>query len=447
MIGGGVGGLLAARALAEHFGEVIICERDALAATPEQRRGVPQGRHAHGILASGRRVLDQLFPAISNQLIQKGALSGDVVRDTRWFLEGACLSRCESGLDALLMSRPLLETTIRGRLCEYPNIRIRPGSPVDELTTTPDGRCVTGVRVNSEVVEADLVVEASGRASHTPRWLESLGYTPPPEERIEIGLGYTTRWFRRKPDDLEGDLAAVIPPTPDCRRGGVMLAQEGDQWIVTLVAHFANYAPAEMAGFIEFARTLNAPFIYQVIRTAEPVGEAYTTRFPASVWRRYDQLSRFPDQFLVFGDAISSFNPRYGQGMSVAALQAVQLRDALADRAPRLAHRFFTRAAKVVEIPWTIAARNDLRMREARGQRTAATRVINWYMSRLLRAAHHDPQVALAFHRVANLVAPPPSAMRPSTAFRVLRRNLFPSDWTGQGGFRRDLQPPADLLD
>jgi 2-polyprenyl-6-methoxyphenol hydroxylase-like FAD-dependent oxidoreductase len=199
-----------------------------------------------------------------------------------------------------------------------------------------------------------------------------------------------------------------------------MLAQEDDQWIVTLVAHFGNNAPAEIGGFIEFARTLAAPYIYDVVQNAEPVGDAATTRFPASVCRRYDKLGRFPQGFLVFVDAISSFNPRYGQGMSVAALQALELREVLGELGQDLASRFFRRSAKVIEIPWTIAASNDLRLKEVRGRRSAASSLRNWYMSRLQRAAHGDDRLAVAFHRVSNLLAVPQSLMRPSIAWRVL---------------------------
>lgn len=415
---------MASRVLADHYHAVTLVERDTLPAVPEQRRGVPQGRHAHGILASGRRALEALFPGISQELSSQGALSLDIARDARWFLQGACLSRSSSGLDALLMSRPLLEAAIRTRVRQLTNVQLLEDRVAESLVATPNRDRVTGVTLNGEFLEADLVVDATGRGSRSPQWLEALGYARPAEDRIEIELAYTTRWFRRNSRHLDGDLAAVIPPTPHGKRGGVMLAQEDDRWIVTLVAHFGKGAPSDVEGFVEFARTFPAPWIYDVVRDAEPIGEAAITRFPASVWRRYDKLGRFPQGYLVFGDAISSFNPRYGQGMSVAALQAVELDGALAESSKHLAPRFLARAAKVIEIPWTIAASNDLRMKEARGKRTARSSVINWYIAHLQRAAHRDPELARAFHQVANLMAAPPSLMHPSVALRVLRGNL-----------------------
>src|SRR5262249_14074276 len=185
------------------------------------------------------------------------------------------------------------------------------------------------------------------------------------------------------------------------------------------IGHFGHNAPADLEGFIEYARTLPSPHIYEVIRNAEPLGEPAQARFPASTRRRYEKLDRFPEGYLVFGDAISSFNPIYGQGMSAAALEAVQLAETLKQGQRDLAKRFFVRASKVVDIPWAIAVGNDLRMPETVGPRNAAMNIINWYMSKLLRAAQHDPVAAKAFHRVGNLLAPPPSVMHPRVAARV----------------------------
>jgi flavin-dependent dehydrogenase len=306
------------------------------------------------------------------------------------------------------------------------NVRTRESCDVEGPTTSGDPQRVTGIKTAGETITADLVVDATGRGSHSPRWLEAMGFPKPPEERVEIALGYTTRLFRRSLLDLDGDGAAVIPPTPETKRAGVMLAQEGNRWTVTLVSYFGNYAPTELEGFIEFARNLPAQYIYDVVRHAEPIGEAVSARFPASVRRRYEKLDRFPDGFLVFGDAISSFNPMYGQGMSVAALEAEALSETLAEGSSDLGRRFFRKAATVVDTPWNIVVGGDLRIPETIGPRNAGVSFVNWYMSKLHRAAHHDPVVAMAFHKVGNLLAPPPSVMHPRIAARVLWGNLRP---------------------
>jgi 2-polyprenyl-6-methoxyphenol hydroxylase-like FAD-dependent oxidoreductase len=423
VIGGSMAGLLASRVLRDHYAKVTVVERDSFPLEDVCRRGVPQARHAHALLASGRRVLELLFPGISGEVIQCGALPANISRDTRWYLEGGRHIRTTSDIESLAVSRPFLENTVRRRLLALPNVYSRENFVVEGLVTDVQDR-VTGIRSAGETISADLVVDATGRASHSPQWLEALGFTKPHEERVEVAVSYTTRFFRRHPSDLDGDLAAVIPPTPQGKRGGVIVAQEGDRWIVTLLTHFAGGAPADLPGFIEFASSLPASCLYEVIRYAEPLGEAATTRFPASTRRYYEKLGRFPEGYLVFGDAISSFNPIYAQGMSVAALEAVQLMETLAEGSSNLARRFFKRAGKVVDMPWSIAVGNDFRMPEVKGRRGASLNFVNWYVSRLHRAAHHDPAASLAFHRVANLLAPPKSILSPGVAMRVMRSSL-----------------------
>jgi 2-polyprenyl-6-methoxyphenol hydroxylase-like FAD-dependent oxidoreductase len=426
VIGGSIGGLLAARVLADHYRRVTLIERDRLPLAIETRRGVPQGRHTHGLLAGGREALEKLFPGISEQLIASGALRGDIIGEGRWFMEGACHCRFQSGLDGLLVSRPFLEGFVRERVRALPNVAIRDQEDVRGLLPSEDKVRVQGVLLKDKALPADMVVDASGRGSRSPQWLEDMGYPKPVEERVTVGIGYTTRQFRRSPEDLDGDKALIIPCTVSAKRGGVALAQEGARWMVTLISHFGESAPADLKGFIEFARTLPAPYIYDLARRAEPLGEAAGMRFPASVRRRYEKLARFPQGYLVMGDAISSFNPIYGQGMTAATLQALELQSSLAEGTGRLAHRFFARASKVIDIPWSMAVGNDLRMPETSGSRSFGLKIVNAYLVKLHRAAHRDPVVTLAFHRVGNLVAPPASLMHPRLAARVLWGNLRP---------------------
>jgi 2-polyprenyl-6-methoxyphenol hydroxylase-like FAD-dependent oxidoreductase len=424
VIGGSMAGLLAARVLSDHCERVTLIERDNLPEFAEHRRGVPQGRHTHGLLASGREVLEQYFPGIAQELIAAGAVPGDILQSLRWFMEGGCHVRALSGLEGLMMSRPFLEARVRQRVLARTNVTCLDVTTVDRLEIQPGSGRVTGVRIGHRSLTADLTVDATGRGSKTLQWLRDLGFDPPLEERVEIGLAYTTRLFRRSRMDLNGDLGAIIPPTPEGKRGGVILAQEGDRWTVTLIAHFIPPAPEELGGFIEYARSLPAPYIHEVVRNAEPIGDGFSARFPASVRRRFERLTRFPEGFLVFGDAMSSFNPIYGQGMSVACLEAVVLEEVLRKGSTGIARQFFARAAKVVDIPWSIAVGNDLRMREAVGPRTAAVRLINWYLTKLHKAAHSNPVPAIAFHKVGNLLAPPPTVMHPRIALQVLSSSI-----------------------
>lgn len=417
-------GLLAARVLSDFYSEVIILERDNLLNDGRHRRGVPQSRHAHGLLAGGREVLDDLFPGISEELIDAGAISADVVNDGKWFFEGDCLRRAPSGTNGILLSRPLLEGTIRRRVRTLERISVRDNCSVRDLIMV--NGLVKGIQTETGMLEADLVVDASGRGSQSARWLKSLGFPPPREEEVEVRLTYTTRIFRRRKTDMGGDAFASIPVTLENKRSGVILAQEDDRWVVTLIGRFGIEAPEDLEGYRNYAKQLAAPYIYDVIRDAEPIGDATVMRFPASVRRRYEELSRFPDGFLIFGDAICSFNPVYGQGMSVAALQAKALQDELAKGGINVASRFFRAASKLIDVPWNIAVGSDLRMPETVGTRTLGGKVMGWYISKLHRFAHRDADAALAFLRVAQLLDDPSSLMRPELVFRVLTGKIKP---------------------
>jgi 2-polyprenyl-6-methoxyphenol hydroxylase-like FAD-dependent oxidoreductase len=425
VIGGSMGGLLAARVLSDRYEKVTLIDRDTFPEAGQHRRGVPQSVHTHGLLASGRRILERYFSGLGQELIGLGAIEGDLLKDSRWCFEGGCLNKSSSGLHGLLVSRPLLEGVVRRRLLAIANIESIQNCVVENVTATDDKQRVTGVRLASgETLPADLVIDSSGRASHAPAWLEALGYAKPQEERVEVAIGYSTRLFRRDMKHLDGDGAVIIPPTPEGKRGGVMLAQEGGRWTVTLISYFGNYAPLELAGFIDYSKTLPAPFIHEVVSQSEPLCNGVSARFPASVRKRYEKLDRFPKGFLALGDAICSFNPIYGQGMSAASQQAVALEESLDANGDISARDFFQRAAKVVDNPWSMAVGADLKIPETVGPRNAGVNFINWYIGKLHKAAHRDPEAALAFVMVANLLAPPPSIMAPRIAMRVLWGNL-----------------------
>jgi 2-polyprenyl-6-methoxyphenol hydroxylase-like FAD-dependent oxidoreductase len=428
VIGGSMAGLLAARVLSDHFDEVVLFDRDRFPADVADRKGVPQGRHAHALLSAGRRALESLFPGFVGELSARGAMAVDIA-GLRWFDNGGYHARC-TGIEALLASRALLETHVRARVKALPRVRMTDGVDVDSLILSDQSR-VTGVRTKqvsggaAEDVPSDLVVDASGRGSQTPAWLSAAGFPKPVEESIRVGLAYSTRIFRRKPDQLDGDFAMIIPSAPPGRRGGAMLAMEGDRWMVTLFGMLGDDPPTDAHGYMEFARSLPAPDIYNLVRDAEALTDPLPFKYPASCRRRYERLERFPEGYLVFGDAICSFNPIYGQGMSVAALQARALASSLTAGPDGLAKRFFSAAAKVVDNPWLMAVGGDLRYPDVEGPRTAMGNFVNWYLGKLHIAARKDPKLTLAFHSVANLLADPPTLLKPNIAYRVARGNLM----------------------
>jgi hypothetical protein len=302
------------------------------------------------------------------------------------------------------------------------------------LATTPDGRRVTGARVlrradNSaeELLGAELVVDATGRGSRAPLWLEALGYARPETEQVRIGLGYATRIYRLPPDALDGDLAVLQAATPQHPRTGALQRLEGDRWMLTLAGILGDHPPTDPGGFLAFAQSLQFPDIYEAVRSAQPLDDPVGFRFPASVRHRYERLDRFPDGLLVLGDAVASFNPIYGQGMSVAAVEALALRRHLERGTEPQSRRWFRDLAQVVDVPWDMSAGGDLVFPGVPGRRTLKVRLVNTYITRLHAAAAHDASLATAFIRVAGLVAPPQSLLGPGVILRVLRNGQGPA--------------------
>lgn len=446
IIGASISGLLAARVLSDYFDRVTLFDRDTLPDAIECRDGVPQGRHGHGLLASGFQGLKQLFPTLERELLDAGALPGDIVGNVRWFQHGHYKAKFISGLGGLLLSRPLLETTIRRQVLRIPNVTIQPD--VHALGLIADADRVHGVLTQRpglgvQHTAADLVVDASGRGSRSPEWLAELGYASPAVEHVRIDLGYTTRTFERRPGDLDGDLGAIIAPKPPhSLRVGFMLAMEGNRWMVTLGGWMGEHAPADADGYVEFARTLARPDIYEVIRDATQLTDAVRFVVPSNLRRRYDRLARFPNHYLVIGDALCSFNPLYGQGMSVATLEALALADCLRASAfgAQLWRTFLKRAARIIETPWAIAAGSDFAFPGVTGPRPAGTGVVNWYLDRVHRAASTDRIVCRAFFDVANLLRPASTLFSPRIVARVAKACLRPS---GVVPTRADSKGPA----
>ena len=435
VIGASMSGLAAARVLSDRFDHVTLVDRDALPAASDPRRGVPQGRHGHGLLASGFDALKRLFPSLEEDLVASGAIRGDVIGDVRWFQHGYYKAKFQSGLTGIVLSRPLLEGAIRRRVAMLENVSIVDRTHVVGLTTDVDWRYVTGIRIqrpqgDPAVLSADLVVDASGRASRSPMWLSDLRYGRPVEESVGVDLGYTTRTFKRRARDLNGDVATIIGPTPPAqKRLGFIIAMEGGRWIVSLGGWLGDHAPTDARGFIEFARSLPRPDIYDVIKDAEPLTEAVTYAFPSNLRRRYERLRRFPGRYLVVGDAMCIFNPFYGQGMSVAALEAHALARTLDSARPleELWRPYFRAASQIVETPWTIAAGSDFAFPGVTGQPAPGTGLINAYLARLHRAASSDRTLCRAFFDVANMLKPSTTLFGPAVVARVLRGSVWPS--------------------
>jgi 2-polyprenyl-6-methoxyphenol hydroxylase-like FAD-dependent oxidoreductase len=433
VVGASIGGLLVGLVLAEVCDHVLLVERAELPETPVPRAGVPQGLHAHGLLAGGLAALEQLLPGLFRELEHEGCPTGDNLRDAAWIFSGRRLAIGDSGVLGMTVARPLLEHAIRRRVARLPNLHIRAGTRVTGLLYEA-GR-VKGLRVTpapgfEEKLRADLVVDASGRHSELPEWLSELGLATPRIEEITLPTQYASRTYARHPHQLNGGIALAVVSDPKVPRGGVALALDQKRWIVSLYALGGERPAQDQAGFVQFARTLANPSLAEILEESEPLSETRSLRFPSSIRRHYDTLRDFPKGLLVCADAFASFNPTFGQGVTVAAKQALLLRD-LCARLPlgELCKAFLRRAAPIVDVAWGISAGRSFLYPGVVGRQTLKMRIANAYLPRVIARAHEDAKVAAAFLEVLHFLAPPSRLFAPGMVLSVLagkrRRGAF----------------------
>ncbi|HEU0294194.1 MAG TPA: FAD-dependent monooxygenase [Anaerolineales bacterium] len=441
VIGGSIAGLAAARVLTDYCERVTIIERDTAPLASQFRKGVPQARHPHILLKGGERALEGLFPGLRQELFDNGALPVNMGFEMEWFFQGQWREKYSSPMVNVACSRPLLESAIHARLRSHPKMIFIQESEVVGLLLNESKTGVAGVRIRSRrshtitEMEATIVVDASGRDSDTPRWLEALGFPVPAETSVTSKPGYATRIYAI-PESFKDTWKAIYiqPSAPNHTRGAVIVAMEGNRWHVTMCGMAGDYPPTTEESFLEFAKSLPDPRIYEAIKDATPLSPVWSFRRGENRLRHYDQLSQYLEGFLVFGDAVYALNPVYGQGMTVAALGAMAMDKCLREQQAAhpdgdlsgLAECFQKRLATVIAGPWQMATGEDRRWNvdENVTPPDFPTRMMQNYMVKLLRVALIDKTVSEAFFQVQQMTAPPTLFFQPNILWRVLSARL-----------------------
>ena len=428
VVGGSLAGLLAARVLSDHFERVTLIERDTFLMSTETRRGIPQANHVHGLMPRGRQILDSLFPGLQEEMMLCDAPLFDMAEDVAWLTPQGWGINFRSDLEILSFTRPLLDLRVRLRLVNNQRIRVMENSQVIELMKGQNN-VTAGVLVqegSNEVTKlpADLVVDATGRASRAPQWLRQLGYDSPEEIVVDAHLGYASRLYRI-PENFNADWSCFLVQAapPERKRGGIMFAVEGNRWLLTLIGGGRDYPPKDEEAFLEFARSLHDSTIYEAIRKAEPLTPIKVHRGTENRLRMFDKLIQQPQNFVVIGDAFCAFNPVYGQGMTVAAMGAMALDECLRQRkTDNLATQFHKRLAKITEAPWMMATSQDYRYRETEGGAlTLKTKFMHRYMDQVLKLATFDTSVRYVLLQAFGMLVPPTKLFQRRILSKVIR--------------------------
>ncbi|AKA07080.1 hydroxylase [Streptomyces noursei ZPM] len=439
VIGGGLAGMLAVTALRGHYDVVTVVERDRYPADRSFRKGVPQARHLHILLSGGQRALERLLPGTLAALTEAGA--------RRLYLPRDLLTRTPTGWQrrfderrhpTLSVTRPVLDAVVRERALHAeaagPASRVEVLEATEAVGLTGDARRVTGVTVRARngdrsaaatrVLPAELVVDASGRGSRTPRWYAELGREAPQEVTVDSGLAYATRMYRPTARDDEPDAGVNVPGWPGCPRGAAYIPVEDGNWLLTLSGVRGHHPPTDDVEFAAFSATIGDPYVHELLARAEPVSPVHGFRDTCNRRRHYERPGAVPDGFLVLGDANCTFNPVYGQGMSVAALGAVALRDTL-DAAggpgPGVLARAQRAVGRAAEPAWMAAVGADRPYARGNGAKAGlGERLTTWYLDRLAARAAVDRIVGAAFRDVFCLTAPPSRLMAPRVVLRTI---------------------------
>ncbi|MGH8011330.1 MAG: FAD-dependent oxidoreductase [Candidatus Binataceae bacterium] len=425
VIGGSFSGLTTGRVLSEFFDKVTVFDRDSFPNGVQDRAGVPQARHVHGLLTRGLQEYERLFPGLERMALERGATFHDHTWDFVVLRPQGWQARYRSGLPFLSASRELIESCVRELFRLNPKVELYERTTVTGLRVSRDGPRCTGVIVPSgggkKVIEADLIVDASGAVSRAPAWLQAAGLTPPEETVVDPLAGYSSRWFQGPPRDQWPPqwwwwAGAYIRRRPDDVIEANFQLKEHDRWHLTLSGFNRRYPPTHEDEFMAMLPRLRSPVIAEMVRMMEPISPVYANRAIRNRWRRYERWRERLDGFIAIGDAYCAYNPVYAQGMTAAVISALALRECLKKYGPadaRLPLEFFAAQARVQRDPWLFSAGVDLRFPFTIGQHPLSLRLFNFYLDSV-GGAIRDPMVRQRLGEVAQLVRPLSDLFEPS---------------------------------
>lgn len=433
VVGSGMAGLLAARVLSEFYAAVTVVERDRLPDHPAQRKGVPQGRHLHHLLSRGVQAIDELFPRLVDELAAAGATviaDGDLSR-THAQVGGYMMNRTGKFADPKPLrlcqaSRPFVEFHVRRRVTTLDNVTILDRHDADDLLGTADAvsvlRTVNRSTGERAVLEAGLVVDATGRATRTPAYLEKHGFDAAPEDRVGPTGGYSSQLLRMTDPRITERVVFIDRGRKE--PAGVLLASEHDTWMLAIADHANTMRlPTTFDDVIAAAERIFPTQIMAGLRDARPVGDVAVSRNTAALWRRYDRMPRFPAGLVVIGDALCYLNPFHGQGITMAVMQAQALRDCLRIGDSDLSRRYFDATAERIEPTW--AMNHALAIGVANGSsRSVRHRLHELIRNATVKAAARDITVTEQLLRIRNLIDPPARLQNPALLSRILLAGL-----------------------
>ncbi len=432
IVGGSIAGLASAKALSPYFDKVVVVEADEILDQSEARKGTPQASHVHGLLKGGGDALTSLFPTLPDKLKQAGAVTADFSKDVRWYINERWMPRFPGSLPIFFQTRPVLEHCIREEARKLDNLEILSHRRVIDYNLDPERRRVKEVVVSrkdgtTDVMEADFFVDTCGRGSFLPKWLSENGFGTVREKRITVNLGYAS-CLMELPDDPTRDWSSLLiyPKGPNEIRGSTLVKVENNRWMLTLAGYHHDHPPADIEGFLEFARTLPKSDIYDAVKDAKIVSPISLHKFPHGHWREYGKLTRFPLGLLPVGDTNASLNPLFGQGMSAAALSAQSLGQLFRglNSSPsdgdleQLKDGYFQGLNKILKTPWDLALGQDFRYPATVGDKPLSLRPKN-ILKDLVMGSNSEEIIERFFH-IVHLVEEEKSLYHPKWAVKYI---------------------------